>query len=154
MYLQTAWHQRCIVMWLCNFWCLKCVDKTFNRWHSPKESLVWWRRRMSWASSATVRLLSSSSTAPTSCFSTPAPTWTTCCWNTLSTTNRTRAAPIKTSLRQVSNVHPFLRLPYPTTYSMARPTNLLIMPTETVHHKMLSFSFFIYVYFYWCEQPT
>lgn len=46
-----------------------------------------------------VRLRSSSSTTPTSCFSTPAPTWTRSCSSTQSTTSHMRAAPTPTSLR-------------------------------------------------------
>lgn len=73
-----------------------------SRWLSWRGSLVWWRRPMSWVFCVTVKLPLSSSTAPTSCSSMPAQTWTKCCLNTQSTTNPMRAEPIPTLLRWVT----------------------------------------------------
>lgn len=71
----------------------------FPRWHLQRGNLGWWRRLMSWACCVTVRSRWSSSTAPTSCSSMPARTWTRCCSSTRSTTSRTRAGRTQTSWR-------------------------------------------------------
>ena len=70
-----------------------------SRWRLQRGNLGWWRRHTSWACCVTVRLRWSFSTAPTSCSSTPARTWTRCCSSTPSTTSRTRAGRTQTSWR-------------------------------------------------------
>lgn len=78
------------------------------RWRSQSVNLGWWRRRTSWACCVTVRSRSSSSTVPTSCSSTPAPTWTKCFSNTRSTMSHTRVEQTRTlSTWVLSNHFPF-----------------------------------------------